>query len=111
MQLLSFYFRTFLTLTLLLVNCQLSHAADDIVLADFENKTSVPLRDGQQKLHIFTDRTVFEIFAADGLVYVPFPVIPKAENQSVKVSAASGSVEFANLVVHELNSIWQTKSK
>ena len=65
-----------------------------------------PLRDGQQSLIIYTDRTAFEIFASDGLTYVPLPVMPKAENLNVEVSVEGGAATFAQLEAYELKSIW-----
>ena len=35
-----------------------------------------PLRNGKQSITIYTDRTAIEVFANDGLTYVPMPVIP-----------------------------------
>lgn len=65
-----------------------------------------PLRDGQQSLIIYTDRTAFEIFASDGLTYLPLPVTPKSEKLGVEVGVEGGSVSFSQLEAHELNSIW-----
>ena len=42
-------------------------------------RASAPLQDGNQRIIIYTDRTYFTIFAGDGLTYIPFPVIPKAD--------------------------------
>ena len=65
-----------------------------------------PLRDGKQSLIIYTDRTAFEVFASDGLTYVPLPIIPKAENLTVEVSVEGGAATFVQLEAHELKSIW-----
>lgn len=70
------------------------------------HRVSAPLRDGRQRLQIFTDRTAFEIFASEGLVYVPFPVVPKPNDLGLSVSVSGDPLEFSRLSVHELNSIW-----
>jgi sucrose-6-phosphate hydrolase SacC (GH32 family) len=71
------------------------------------HRARAPLRDGRQRIVIYTDRTAFEVFASDGLTYVPMPVIPKAENRAADVSVTGGAVKFARLDVHELKSIWK----
>ncbi len=65
-----------------------------------------PLRDGKQTLIIYTDRTAFEVFASDGLTYMPLPVIPKAEDLGVAVAVEGGAATFSQLDAHELKSIW-----
>src|SRR5262249_14429203 len=55
------------------------------------HRAPAPLRGGKQRLTIFCDRTGLEVFAADGLTYVPMPFAPKAENLSLAVGAAGGS--------------------
>lgn len=47
-----------------------------------------------------------EVFAADGLSYVPMPVIPKADERSIGVAVRGGPVRFGRLDVYELNSVW-----
>ncbi len=64
-----------------------------------------PLLQGRQKIIIYADRTSLEIFASDGLVYVPMPVLLKPENQSVEVSAPGGVVKFNHLDLYKLKSI------
>jgi sucrose-6-phosphate hydrolase SacC (GH32 family) len=72
-----------------------------------DHKLSVPLRDGRLDLHVFADRTAFEVFASDGLVFVPFPVIPKADATAVSFDVAAGKVRLERLAVDELGSIWK----
>ena len=68
--------------------------------------TPAPLRDGTQKLVIYTDRTAFEVFASDGLTYVPMPIISNAENLGVEVAVEGGAATFLELAAHDLKSIW-----
>ena len=66
-----------------------------------------PLRDGKQRLTIYADRTGLEVFASDGLTFVPIPVNLKPEDTSLSVSAKGGSVAFDRLDVYELRSAWR----
>ncbi len=75
-------------------------------LAVNEHRAPAPLRDGRQRLVIYCDRTGLEVFASDGLTYVPMPFIPAADNDAVAVQAKGGSARFASLHVHELRSAW-----
>ena len=74
-------------------------------------RASSPLRDGRQRLIVYADRNAFEVFASDGLAYVPKPLTPKAENHSIELSVQGGTAKFRSLEVHELESIWKTAPK
>jgi len=73
------------------------------------HRAPAPLRNGKQRLTIFCDRTGLEVFAGDGLTYVPMPFAPKADNLGLAVSAKGGDVKVAALTVHELRSAWKAK--
>ena len=62
--------------------------------------------DGKQRLTIFADRTCLEVFASDGLTYVPMPINLKPEEKSLAVSIKGGSAKFSGLDIHELRSAW-----
>jgi sucrose-6-phosphate hydrolase SacC (GH32 family) len=66
-----------------------------------------PLRDGKQRLIVYVDRTAVEVFASEGLTYVPFPVIPKPTALKVDVSVTGAPVKFLKLTAYELQSIWK----
>ena len=66
-----------------------------------------PLRNGQQRLVAYVDRTTLEVFASDGLVYLPLPFIPKREDVSLNVQAQGQPVQFTSLAVHQLKPIWR----
>jgi fructan beta-fructosidase len=72
-----------------------------------DHKVNVPLRDGKLALRVFVDRTAFEIFTADGLTYVPIPVIPKADDMTVTFAVTAGNVKVEQFQVDELTSIWK----
>ena len=73
------------------------------------HRAPAPLRDGKQRLVVYCDRTCLEVFASDGLTYVPMPFIPKADDLSLAVEAKGGTAGIASLQVHELRSAWETK--
>ncbi len=80
-------------------------AAKEIVVNG--QRAKVPLHDGSQQLAIYVDRTTIEVFANDGLVYMPQPFIPKDSDTSLQVSTMGGSVKIETLEVYALNSAWK----
>ena len=70
------------------------------------HRAPAPLVNGQQRLTIYVDRTMLEVFASDGLVYVPLPFIPKPEDQSVSMAAKGGQAEIKSLKLYKLKSSW-----
>lgn len=66
-----------------------------------------PLREGKQRLTIYCDRTGVEVFASDGLCYVPLPFQTKPENQRLFLETRGGTANIESLNVYELNSAWQ----
>lgn len=72
-----------------------------------DHKLALPLNGDRLDLHVFADRTAIEVFASGGLVYVPFPVIPKPDDKTVTFEVAVGKVRLERLIVDELNSIWK----
>lgn len=72
------------------------------------HRAPAPLRGDKQRLTIYCDRTGLEVFASEGLCYVPMPFQPKADDRSVAVDTHGGSVRFDSLQVHELKSAWRS---
>ncbi len=70
------------------------------------HRAPAPLRNGKQRLTIYCDRTGLEIFASDGLTYVPFPWQPQADNRSLSMQTKRGKVQLNSLRVYELKSAW-----
>ena len=57
---------------------------------------------------------MLEVFASDGLTYVPLPFISKSAGQSVSVSdthAKGGNAKLTSLQVYKLKSIWEPAAK
>ena len=70
------------------------------------HRAVAPLVDGRLRLTIFCDRTGLEVFASDGLCYVPMPFQPRPEDRTLAVEARGGTATIHVLDVHELRSIW-----
>jgi fructan beta-fructosidase len=66
------------------------------------HRAPAPLRAGKQKLVIITDRTAFEVFANDGLTYVPVPVLWKDEARAAQVSLRGAPLKSAAFSAAEL---------
>ena len=68
-----------------------------------------PLRDGKLRLTIYCDRTGLEVFASDGLCYMPMPFNCKPENRRILLETRGGSATVLTLEAYELRSAWTTK--
>ncbi|HTU26834.1 MAG TPA: GH32 C-terminal domain-containing protein, partial [Pirellulales bacterium] len=71
------------------------------------HRAPAPLKEGKIRLTVFVDRTGLEVFAADGLTYVPMPIDPTAKSLASSLKATGGTAKFSALTVYELRSIWQ----
>jgi sucrose-6-phosphate hydrolase SacC (GH32 family) len=72
-------------------------------------RAPAPLLDGRkQRLIIYADRTCLEVFAADGLTYLPFPINLDPSNTSLSLVAKGGKAEIRVLEAYELKSSWPT---
>ncbi|OGV63102.1 MAG: hypothetical protein A2283_15020 [Lentisphaerae bacterium RIFOXYA12_FULL_48_11] len=69
-------------------------------------KAPAQLIGGKQQIVIYVDRTALEVFASEGLTYMPKPFIPRADDLSVELSVKGGSAKIISLEVHELKSAW-----
>jgi sucrose-6-phosphate hydrolase SacC (GH32 family) len=69
-------------------------------------RASAPLRDGKLRLTIYLDRTGVEVFASDGLCYVPMPFQMNPENTKLFLEVRQGQAKVLSLDVHELRSAW-----
>jgi sucrose-6-phosphate hydrolase SacC (GH32 family) len=72
------------------------------------HRAPAPLRNGRQRLTIFCDRTGVEVFASDGLCYVPMPFNMNAENVRMSVETRGGAAKINLLEAHELRSAWES---
>jgi len=71
------------------------------------HRAPAPLRGGGQLLRIFCDRTALEIFASDGLTYIPMPFTPNASDFTLGVHVQGGSAMITAMSVYELKSAWR----
>jgi sucrose-6-phosphate hydrolase SacC (GH32 family) len=71
------------------------------------HRAPAPLRGGRQRLTILCDRTGLEVFASDGLCYVPMPFNVKPDNRGISLQTLGGDAQVHSLAVHELRSAWE----
>ena len=79
-------------------------AEQEIIVAG--HRAAAPLKNGKQRLVIYCDRTGVEVFASDGLCYVPMPFLVKPDERSVSFETRGGAAHVTALEVHELRSAW-----
>jgi fructan beta-fructosidase len=71
------------------------------------HRAPAPLEEGVMRLTVFVDRTGLEVFAADGLTYVPMPFTPKATDLGVAAAVRGGDVRITSLTACQLRSAWK----
>lgn len=101
--------RTLTTFTLRGITVTYDFERQDLIISG--HRIFAPLMDGRHRIAIFSDQTTIEVFANDGLTYIPVPTIPKQTDRSLAVSVTGGEVEFQTLDVHELGSTWKTRDE
>ncbi len=69
-------------------------------------KAPSPLIGGKQRLIVLADRNSMEIFASDGVTYVPLPIITKAGENGVSLAAKGGAATINSCAIHVLKSSW-----
>jgi sucrose-6-phosphate hydrolase SacC (GH32 family) len=74
-----------------------------------DKRATVGLKDGKLRLRILVDRVSLDIFAADGRVYMPMQLQPKAETAALEVFSRGGEARAASLEVHGLASAWNVR--
>jgi len=71
-------------------------------------RAPAPLRQGRQRLIVYCDRMGLEVFASDGLTYIPLPFLPKPGDLSVGIHAKGGGATVHSLQVYNLKSAWKS---
>ena len=71
------------------------------------HRAPAPLTDGKFRLTAYVDRVGSEVYACDGLTFVPMPFAPKPDDRALSVSVKGGSARLTSLDVHELRGIWK----
>lgn len=89
--------------------CTIAYDATKQELTVNGHRAPAPLRNGKQRLTIYCDRTGLEMFASDGLCYVPMPFQPNAADLTIGATVTGGPVKFTKLEAYELKSAWLTK--
>lgn len=77
-------------------------------LSCLDRKAAVRLTDGKLRLRILVDRASLEIFAEDGLVYMPMGVLFKEDAPALELFARGGTARIADCEVRPLKSAWKT---
>lgn len=75
-------------------------------LSCLDRKAPVTLKDGKLALNLLADRTSLEIFADNGLVYMPMAWKPDPASRSVAFEPRGGRARMDAITIHELKSIW-----
>jgi fructan beta-fructosidase len=96
-----------ITLTVRGAEIEYDTARQELVVAG--QRAPAPLRDGRLSLTVYCDRTGLEVFASDGLTFVPKPFQPAADNRSLGLAVRGGPARLTALEVHELRSAWKGK--
>jgi fructan beta-fructosidase len=73
-------------------------------------RAPAPLKQGKQRLIVYCDRMGMEVFASDGLTYIPTPFIPEQNDLSLGIQAKGGVARVNSLQVYTLKSAWNTKA-
>jgi fructan beta-fructosidase len=68
-----------------------------------------PLRNGRLPLAIYCDRASLELFASDGLTYIPMPFIPKADDLSLGIETKTAAAHLRNIRVYQLRPSWSSQ--
>jgi sucrose-6-phosphate hydrolase SacC (GH32 family) len=71
------------------------------------HRAPAPLREGKQRLTILCDRMGTEVFASDGLCYVPMPYNTNPDNLRCFLETRGGAAKITSLELHELRSAWE----
>jgi fructan beta-fructosidase len=75
-------------------------------LTCLDRSAPLPLIAGRLRLRVLVDRASVEIFAGDGLVYMPMAVKPNPDNHDLALAVSSGEARVRALNVFEMKSIW-----
>lgn len=68
-----------------------------------KHTVTAPLLDGRLHLRVFGDRTILEIFGAEGLAYLPVASLPPSDGTPHGLSASGGSARVDSLRFHTLS--------
>ena len=66
-----------------------------------------PLRSGKLRLTVLSDRAGLEVFASDGLTYIPMPFIPKADDHRLELKVTGAPTKIVSLKEYDIKSTWR----
>ncbi len=96
------------------------YSENENLLSCGEEKANIKPDNGKIKLRILVDKVSIEIFANDGRIYMPIrnselftPTKDsfKDEEKGLSIFTKGGDTKIHSLKVHELKSIWKTKTE
>jgi fructan beta-fructosidase len=76
-----------------------------------DQRAPAPLRGGKQRLIVLADRTGLEVFASDGLTYVPMPINLNAGDLGLDARVSGDPIKLDSFDVYALQSIWGTAAR
>ena len=71
----------------------------------------VRLAGGKEWLIVYADRTSLEVFADDGLTYIPLPINLDPRETGLEARVTGGLTRVNSLEVYELGRIWPTAGR
>ncbi|HAB18323.1 MAG TPA: glycoside hydrolase family 32 protein [Verrucomicrobiota bacterium] len=90
-------------------DCLVSYDSKKQELSVNGHRAPAPLHASKQRLIIYGDRAGLEVFASDGLCYVPMPFNTKPENSRLSLETRGGRAKVTSLDVYELKSAWDSR--
>ncbi len=69
-------------------------------------KAPAPLMNGRQTLRVLVDRTTIEVFASEGLTYVPQPFIPQENARELTVTTSGDAPKSLRTTAHSVLPVW-----
>lgn len=93
--------------TLDVLGCAITYDAARSELQSGKVVAPVLLEAGGLRLRVIADRTTVEVFAQDGLVYLPLAHVARDGVRGVTLATERGACELLTLAGYELNSAWK----
>ena len=69
-------------------------------------KAKVPLVNGKLQLHIYSDKSIVEIYANNGASVFTVQLFPDEKNTGIELYSTSGKAIFESLYIWKMKSIW-----
>lgn len=80
------------------------------ILSCGKYKTEVPLNDGVLGMRVLVDRSSVEVYAGDGLIYLPMGVLKEPATRGVTLEIRGGEAAIKRFEIAELKSAWPVEA-